>query len=474
MSSDFIARRWQEPMIELGTRLDRANYFARPGLGKTSAALATLDSLTLVSDVWPALVIAPPRVAQTVWDSEVAKWTQFKGLRVSKILGTETERLFALRRPADLYVIHYGLLKWLIEVLNGKWPFKTVVADESSRLKSMRCSFQRHKKSGKVFFRAGGAVNAAALARYAHRSRYWLNLTGTPASNGLKDLWAQQWFVDAGKALGGSYTAYTDRWFRMRKGTSREQAVFEPLPHAHDEITSRIRANSVSIDPRDWFDLKEPRIVPVTAPLPDDLQAKYNTLWNDAVLAITSETTITAVNAGAKFNKCAQFASGNLYDEDGKTHHVHDIKLDLLESLIEQQAGAPLLVAYWYKSDLAAIQRKFKQAVAFPKGAKQKQVEDAWNEGRIPLLLVHPASAGHGLSLQHGGCDVCIYTPTWDLELYEQVIERLGPTRQMQSGYDRVVSIYQLMIDKTIDPYMHERIKTKASVQETVMQAVKA
>ncbi len=470
----WTPRPWQNPMVDLASRIPRCNLFARPGLGKTSATLAALDALSLTTDVWPALVIGPLRVANSVWDAEVGKWARFKGLRVSKVLGTTDERLTALRRPADIYTIHYGLLQWLTDTLDGKWPYVSVVADESTRLKNMRCSYQRHHKSGKIHFRAGGSKNAAALARFARKSDIWINLSGTPAANGLKDLWAQQWFVDFGSTLGGSYTAFTDRWFRTRKGTSREQAVFEPLPHAHDEITSRMKPTTISLDPRDWFDIREPRVVKLGFDLPPELLKQYRTLHNEAVLQLGTETTITAVNAGALTNKALQFASGSIYDEDGKAHHIHDMKLDVLESLVENQAGAPLLVAYHFKTDMAAILKRFPQAVTLPSGAKQKSVEDAWNEGRIPILLVHPASAGHGLNLQYGGCDICIYSPNWDLELYEQVIERLGPMRQMQAGFDRLVSIYQIIANRTFDEVVAERLVTKASVQEAVMKAVRA
>lgn len=470
----FTPRPWQKPLIELGTSLDRCNLFARPGMGKTSSVLAILDGLSFASNVYPALVIGPLRVANSVWDSEVQKWAQFNGIRVSKVLGSVAEREAALREPADIYTIHYGLLKWLTTRFEGtKWPFKTVVADESSRLKHMRCSYQRHPKTGKVYFRSGGSANAAALAQYARRTKYWFNLSGTPAANGLQDLWAQQWFIDFGASLGNSYTAFTDRWFYQRRGTEREQAVFEPFNHSHAEITERMKPTTISLDPRDWFDIREPRIVQIKAQLPPNLRKQYNKLHREACVELDNGAGITAVNAGVVTGKCLQFASGNIYDEEQNSHHIHDIKLDLLDSVVEGMGGAPLIVAYRFKSDLRAIQQRFKQAIVLPSGSKQKEVETQWNEGRIPMLLVHPASAGHGLNLQHGGCDICIYSPDWDLELYEQVIERIGPMRQMQAGFDRQVSVYQLLIENTFDEAVAHRLETKASVQEAVMEATR-
>lgn len=469
----FVPRPWQQPIIGHITQHDRCNVFARPGMGKTAATLASLDALALTTDVWPALVVAPMRVANSVWSAEVARWAQFKGLRVSKVLGTREAREAALRAPADLYTIHYGLLQWLIGHLDGRWPFRTTIADESTALKSQRCSYQRHKESGKIFFRSGGSSNAAALASVARKSKHWINLTGTPAPNGLQDLWGQHWFVDFGSALGGSYTAFTDRWFYQKRGTSKEAAVFEPLPHAYDEITERIRPTTISLDPRDWFDLREPRFVTKRAELPEHLMKQYRKLHRDAFVQLTTGGVIDAVNAGVKTLKCTQYSSGNVLDEHGKLHHVHDLKPDLLEELVEGLGGAPLIVVYHFRADLDAIQRRFPKAVLLPSGEKQKAVEDAWNAGKIQMLVLSAQSAGHGLNLQHGGCDICIYTPTWNLEHYEQVIERIGPMRQMQAGYNRVVSVYALTVAGTFDEIIAERLRTKSSVQEAVMRATR-
>ena len=470
----FTPRPWQKPMIGHLLSLDRANLFARPGMGKTTTVLAALDALSLADDVFPALVIGPKRVANSVWSGDVEKFANLRHIRVVRITGNTSERLAALRTPADVYTIHYGLLKWLAEALAGKWPFKTVVADESTRLKSARPSFQRHKGSGKVFLRVAGSANAGTLARFAPKTRHWFNLSGTPAPNGLKDLWAQCWFIDFGETLGGSFDAFTRRWFVQRRGTSAEQSVFDPLPHAQDEITRRIKPYSLSLDPRDWFDLREPRIVPVKITLPERLMKEYRKLHREAVLVLGEQTVITAVSAGVATIKCLQYASGAVLDADGTAHHIHDEKLDALDSLRENLAGAPLLVAYHFRSSLAAILKRFPDAEQLPSDAtKQRDTERRWNEGRIPMLVVHPASAGHGLNLQHGGCDVAIYDPYWDLELYEQIIERVGPMRQMQAGLDRVVSVYHLQVEGTFDQAVFRRLTDKASVQQAVMEAVR-
>lgn len=471
----YIAKPYQDLIVDHIQRHDRCNVFASPGMGKTSATLTALDILALTGDVFPVLALGPKRVANGVWHREVAKWAHLKGLRVSRITGTVEERRAALRAPADIYTIHYGLLKWLIDELGGRWPFKTVVGDESTRLKSQRCSWQKHHKTGKVFFRGDGAVNAAALARHAHRAEHWINLTGTPAPNGLKDLWGQHWFIDYGKALGNSHDAFLRRWFYQRRGTNAEQAIFEPHPHAHGEITIRIAPTTISLNAYDWFDVERPREVVIDVELSEPVMKKYRKLHRDAELQLSEETTITAVNAGVITNKCRQLASGHLFDENGIAHHVHDEKLDALESLVENLAGAPLLVAYAYVPDRDAILKRFPQFEILPSDADaQAEVEDRWNQGRIPGLVVHPASAGHGLNLQHGGCDLAIYTEDWDLELRQQIIERIGPVRQMQSGYDRVVSVYSLVARDTFDERVHAVGIGKATVQDAIMEAVRA
>ena len=434
-----------------------------------------MEIRSLVADSYPALAIGPLRVANSVWNREVTKWAQFKGLRVAKVLGTERERIAALESKADIYTIHYGLLTWLHEYLTAtgkKWPFQTVIADESTRLKHARCSFRKHPKSGKVSLYIAGSKNAGALARYAPRTPYWMNMTGTYTPNGLQDAWGQQWFIDFGETLGHTYDAFTKRWFYQRRGTSAEQAVFEPLPHAHDEITERLKASSISLDAYDWFDVERPREVNIDIELPDKLMKDYRKLHREAVLKLENEAVITAVNAGAITNKCLQFASGHVYDAEQNHHFIHAEKLDALESLHENLNGAPLLVAYHFKPTREAILKRFKFAELLPSDKRQKEVEDRWNAGKIPMLVVHPASAGHGLDLQYGGHNLCIVDPYWDYEMYAQVIERIGPVRQMQAGYDRLVHVYRLRAIHTFDDVVIDRLTTKASVESAVRGAM--
>lgn len=270
----FEPRPYQDLLIAHASTLDRVNLHASPGMGKTTSALVALQIKSMVSDAYPALAVGPMRVANSVWSSEVEKWATFKGLRVVKVLGTLEQRLAALRTPADIYTTHYGLLKWLHEYFEGNkiaWPFKTVIADESTRLKHARPSFRKHPKSGKTNLYIAGSANAGALARYAPRTPHWVNMTGTPAPNGLKDLWGQHWYVDFGATLGHTYDAFSRRWFYQKRGTDKEQAVFEPFPHAEKEITERMRPTTISVDAYDWFDVERPREVDIEVELSDKL-----------------------------------------------------------------------------------------------------------------------------------------------------------------------------------------------------------
>lgn len=463
----------QRDMIAFGSKLNRCQLLARPGTGKTAATLTVLNNLSLASSVFPVLVVAPLRVANSVWDGEAQRWTQFKGLRVSRVLGNQDQRRSALKASADVYTIHYGLLKWLAEVLGNKWPFKTVVCDEATRIANHRCSYRKRKSTGQIEFRQAGAVNAAALMQYAKRTPHWINLTGSFTTNGLVNAWGQSFAMDFGSALGYSFSAFKERWFRPRFGTRAEQEVLEPLPWAMEEITKRIAPFSLSIDPKDYMDIRAVNVVDVPVELPPVALKQYHTLRDKAVLELSSEKAITAVNAGAKAMKLLAVACGHVYDENGQPHHVHDAKLDALQGLVEELNGAPLLVCYQFTADKAAILRRFPEATDLPVGARQKQVEDDWNAGKIKMLVVHPASCGHGLSLQHGGCDVAFYGTGWNAELYEQVIERIGPMRQMQSGYDRVVTVYRLLASGTLDSFAAEKVAGRIVSGEEVMEALK-
>lgn len=449
----------------------RCGVWAGMGMGKTSATLFTIaaDSLS-EGRVLRTLVLGPLRVAKNVWPSEVLKWHGLQNIRVSAIVGTATERTAALKCDADVYVMNYENIPWLMSVLEGAWPFERVVADESTKLKGLRSSWQRHKTSGKVFYREGGGVRTAALGRVAHQSDYWINLTGTPSPNGLQDLWGQTWFLDGGKRLGNSYTSFTNRWFRQRPGTSAEAAVFEPMPGAEEEIIAAVRDLHITLDPYDWFDIDRPNFVKVPVVLDKKLMAQYKQLHQDSVLRLGAEKTINAVNAGVLISKCLQFASGAVFDENRQVHHIHDAKLEACDSVIEELCGAPVIIVYAFTHELARLRK------AYPKGKvldDRKETEDAWNRGDIPVLFVNPQSAAHGLNLQVGGHNMIFFSSTFNLELFQQVIERIGPVRQAQAGLKRIVNVFTLEAVGTWDEQVSVRLDNKDSLQERVKAGMK-
>lgn len=472
----YTKRKYADQVNRMMFTQPRCNIFASPGMGKTVMTITALETLNVVeTDVYPILVIAPKRVANTVWSQEVDEWTHLHHLKVSKMTGTPAQREAALKAHADIYVINFDNIVWLHEMLDGKtWPFKTVVVDESTRFKNLRASTRVSPKGKKFLMFKGGSVRANALGRNAFKYVRHVNLSGTPAPQGLQDLWGQNWFIDFGASLGTSFETFKNRWFIYPRGADGFKSKLTPMPHAEREITRRIKPHSLTLDAYDWFPIEKPREIVEYIDMPAKTRKQYNTLLRQYAAEIKEDKTITAVNAAAKTMKLLQFASGMVLDEDKETHELHREKLDALESIFENQQGSPLLVVYHFKHDMRRILNKFKFAeVLSSNEKKQKEQEDAWNEGKIPMLLIHPASCGHGLSLQHGGHRMAFFTPWWDAELHDQVIERIGPTRQYQSGYKRAVDIYYILARKTVDETVLQVLKNKGVVQDAILEAVK-
>lgn len=467
----FSPRECQQPMVDMMSARARCNVFASPGTGKTSATLVTLDSLSLESDVFPVLIVAPLRVANLVWDEEVDKWARLRHLTVSKVLGKREDREAALKAKADIYTINYQNLVWLSETLK-KWPFKTVVCDESTAIKNHRVHFQKRNKKW-VMYVSGAAKNARALVRYAMKTDRWINLTGTPTPNGVENLWGQCWPIDFGESLGRTHSAFLDRWFRMKWGSSKEQQRYETMPGAEEEILERIKPFSASVDAYDYFDIERPVELDIKFSLPEKARELYDKMHEEAVAELMSGDTVVGANIGSTIMKCRQIASGFVRDEEDEWHHVHKAKVEALKELVSKLGDQPLLVAYYFQKDVEYIQKAFPKAVVLPSGSEQKAVQDKWNEGKIPMLLAHPQSAGHGLNLQWGGNNLCIYTPDWNAEFYEQIIERIGPTRQAQAGLDRLVYIHRLVASKTWDEIIVKRLHKKMSVTEMVKEALR-
>lgn len=447
---------YQEKIIGHIIDVPRCAVWAGMGLGKTSSGLAAVDALDIVEPA-PVLVLAPRRVAASTWPDEVRKWDNFKHISVSTIVGSAKERRDALDRPAKLYTMNYENLPWLLDIVGADWPFRMVIADESTKLKGFR-------------LRQGGK-RARALAKVAHsRIDRFVQLTGTCAPNGLVDLWGQFWFLDRGKRLGASFGAFESRWFHRQQMGSDAHA-FKLIAHKHSqrEIEDRIKDLTISLKAEDYFDLKEPIHNVIRVKLPAQAEKLYRKMEREMYIQLQSGEGIEAFNAASATIKCLQLASGFIYTENG-WEPIHDAKLEALEEVIEEAAGMPVLVAYHFKTDLERLLKRFPQSRHLD--ADPKTITD-WNAGKIPVLFAHPASAGHGLNLQHGGNIIAFFGHWWNLEEFQQIIERIGPTRQAQSGYDRPVFIHYLVAAGTVDEVVMRSRESKKTIQDLLMEAMK-
>ena len=430
----------------------RCAIWAGMGMGKTTSTLNAVEALRLVDDD-PVLVLAPLRVARTTWPEEAAKWQHLAGVNVMPIVGSESERRAALRMPAQVYATNYENLPWLVEFWGERWPYRTVVADEATKLKGFRLR--------------QGTARAKALARVAHtRVRRFVELTGTPSPNGLADLWGQAWFLDAGQRLGRTFDAFSQRWFRPH----RSGYGLEALPHAQAEIQDKLRDLCLTIDARDWFDLREPIVNDIFVDMPIKARALYQDMEREMFMQI-EEHAVEAFGAAARTVKCLQIANGAAYINGSNVEWkaLHDAKLEALESVVEE-SDTPVLVAYQFKSDLTRLLKAFPQARVLD--ASPQTIAD-WNAGRIPILCAHPASAGHGLNLQDGGNTLVYFGHWWNLEERMQILERIGPTRQKQAGHDRPVFVHNIIARDTVDELVMARVKTKREVQDILLDAMK-
>ena len=401
-------------------------------------------------DAAKVLIIAPLRVAEDTWSRESQKWDHLKHLRISKILGDRRKREKALNTDADLYIINRENIPWLVSVTGNDWPFDTVVIDELSSFKSP--SAQRFK----------------ALRRNRPLMKRVIGLTGTPAPNGLLDLWAQVYLLDQGERLGKTITGYRERYFTAGARNGYVVYDWKQKKESEEAVFDKISDICVSMKAEDWLELPEKidRIVPVK--LDEVSKANYRKLERDLLLPLSGGD-IVANTAAVLSNKLLQMANGAVYNENGGIQEIHDSKLDALEDIIEAANGHPVLLFYTYKHDLSRIQKRFPQIKTLRKGSDGvKDIAD-WNAGKIELLGVHPASAGHGLNLQDGGNIIVWFGLTWSLELYLQAIARL-----YRQGQQKHVMNYHLVAEGTIDEDVIKALEDKASGQDALMEAVKA
>ena len=397
-------------------------------------------------EVSKVLVVAPLRVARDTWPAEIQKWDHLQGLTFSVAVGTEAERKAALRQRASVYIINRENVQWLIESSGLPFDYEMIVIDELSSFKSYQAKRFR-----------------SLLKARPHVMRI-VGLTGTPSSNGLMDLWAEFRLLDMGKRLGRFITHYRDEFFLPDKRSAQQIFSYRPKPGAEQEIYRRIADITISMKSTDYLKMPECVMNKVTVTLSDPEHEVYTQMKNDLVVSLNGEE-IDAVNAAALSGKLCQMANGAVYGDEKRVAHIHDRKLDALEDLIEAANGKPVLVAYWFKHDLARIQERFHVREI----RTSKDIAD-WNAGAMQVGLIHPASAGHGLNLQAGGSTLVWFGLTWSLELYQQTNARLW--RQGQQA--ETVVIHHIITKGTIDEQIMAALKQKDKTQAALIDAVKA
>lgn len=443
---------YQKYVIEYIQNQPVSAVFLDMGLGKTSITLTALNDLLFdYFTVHKILVIAPLRVAKTTWSAEIKKWDHLKDLKYSIVVGTPTERKNALQRQADIYIINRENIPWLIEYTGAAFDFDMVVIDELSSFKNYQS--KRFK----------------ALMKVRPKIKRIVGLTGTPSSNGLMDLFAEFKLLDMGERLGRFIGQYRNTYFTPDKRNGQVIFSYKPLPDAEDAIYRKISDITISMKAADHLKMPELVTSDYETQLSEKEQNRYKELKENMVIQLSGEE-ITAANAASLSNKLCQMANGAVYDDEKNVIQIHDRKLDALEDIIESMNGRPVLVAYWFKHDYDRIVERLKTLnIPFAKLDTEQSIT-SWNNRKIPVALIHPASAGHGLNLQSGGSTLVWFGLTWSLELYQQTNARLY--RQGQCS-DTVV-IQHIVAKDTIDEQIMKALKKKDNTQSTLIDAVKA
>jgi SNF2 family DNA or RNA helicase len=417
------------------------------GLGKTVISLTAIADLLFDSFVaHRVLVIAPLRVARDTWPAEIGKWAHLQHLTYTVAVGNAKERRAALMQSADITIINRENLAWLIEESGFPFDYDTVVIDELS-------SFKNHQSK-----------RFKALMRVRPTVKRVIGLTGTPSSNGLMDLWAEFRLLDLGERLGRFITQYRYEYFTPDKRNGDIVYSYKPLPYAEEAIYRKISDITISMKSTDHLKMPELVSTQYEVRLSEDEAERYADLKQELILQLP-DGEVTAANAAALTQKLAQLANGAIYADTGDVIEFHERKLDALEDIIESANGKPVLVAYWFRHDLQRIRNRF----TVRELKSSKDIVD-WNKGEIPVAVIHPASAGHGLNLQAGGSTLVWFGLTWSLELYQQTNARLW--RQGQSA--RTVVIQHIVTKGTIDERILKALQAKDKTQAALIEAVKA
>lgn len=430
---------------------DAAAVFLECGLGKTSITLTAVCDLMFDSfEIHRVLVIAPIRVAKMSWPDEIKKWDHTSDLRYSVAVGTEEERMAALEARADIYLINRENVQWLVEKSGLPFDYDMVVVDELSSFKNWQ------------------AKRFKALMKVRPKVKRIVGLTGTPSSNSLMDLFAEYKLLDMGQRLGRFIGQYRNRYFVPDKTNGHVVYSYKLLPGAEEAIYDRISDITISMKSADY--LKMPELVNsrYMVRLDEPELVKYERMKRDLLLKLP-EGEVTAANAAALSGKLSQMANGAVYSDDGTYEKIHDRKLDALEDIIEAANGKPVLAAYWYQHDLERIQERLSEfKIGCARLDKERNIR-RWNEGKVPVGLIHPASAGHGLNLQSGGNILVWFGLTWSLELYRQTVARLW-----RQGQKETVSVIHILAAKTIDEQIMHALETKDHTQKALIDAVRA
>ena len=410
-----------------------------------------LDDL-VVSKV---LVIAPLRVARDTWTAEVEKWDHLSALDVSVIIGTAKERTAAINHNAMIYVVNRENVKWLVEYYekNGlRWDFDCIVIDELSGFKNYQSQRFKYLRKVRPFVKR------------------WIGLTGTPTSNGLMDLWAEIGILDGGERLGRFIGRFRDAYFKAGSMNPSTGVVFSyvPRPGAEEQIYEKISDMTISMKALDYLDMPECVYVNHEVELNSQERKLYDQLKKDLIIPL-EDGDIDAANAASLSNKLLQMSNGAVYDENGETRVIHQRKLEKLEDLIESANGQPVLIAYWFKHDRQRIWEHLTACGYSPRDIRESKDIKDWNDGRIPVALIHPASAGHGLNIQSGGHILIWFGLTWSLELYQQTNARLW-----RQGQKETVTIHHIVTKNTVDEDVLSALASKDVTQEKLIAAVKA
>lgn len=442
----FIPHAYQQYAIQHIETHKEAALFLDMGLGKTVIALSAIWDLAFdFFEVSKVLVVAPLRVARDTWPAEIEKWEHLKYMTYSVVVGTEEERKQALLKQALVYIINRENVDWLVSKSGVPFRFDMVVIDELS-------SFKSHtSKRFKSFLKVRPQVKRI------------VGLTGTPSGNGLMDLWAEFRLLDMGKRLGKYISHYREAFFEPDKRNQMMVFSYKPRPGAAKEIYQLIGDMTISMKSLDFLPMPKLIMNEVHVKLSPAERKVYDELRKKMALSIEGKE-IDAANAAAFSGKLLQMANGAVYDDDHKPIRIHDRKLDALEDLVEAANGKPILIAYWFKHDLA----RMKERLSIREIRSSKDITD-WNEGKIPVAAIHPASAGHGLNLQAGGSVLIWFGLTWSLELYQQTNARLW-----RQGQKHTVIIEHIVTEGTIDEQVMRALQSKNKTQEALIAAVKA